>query len=233
MRRTGILILLLVVGVACSSGSSKSGGTPTTTASTRPATAADRIAQAGLLRRSDFPKDYRAGEPTKSDDAAIRATPACAAFPLLTDHGIATAYSPSFFSPNALVGNKVDVFSDAKPPSAFIEELRDPAIVSCLHDLVVASLAGSPTTASTTIDVSPIAVDGGGDDSSAFRFTFTTTTNGTSTTTLQDQVVVRVGRTILILRPVAKTSGDLAQLETRLLPLLVDRLRHAGASRAP
>ncbi len=229
MRRTGILILLVAVVSACSSGSSKSGGSPTTTTATRPATAAERVARAGLLRRSDFPTDYRAGEPTKSDDAAIRATPACAAFPLLTDHGVATAYSPSFFSPSALVGNKVDVFSDAKPPRAFIEELRDPAIVSCLHDLVVASLAGSPSTASTTIDVSPIAVDGAGDDSSAFRFTFTTTTNGTSTTTLQDQVVVRVGRTILILRPVAKTSGELAQLETRLLPVLVNRLKQASA----
>ena len=230
MRRTGILVLLVVVS-ACSSGSSKSGGTPTTTTATRPATAADRIAQAGLLRHTDFPKDYRAGQPTKSDDAAIRATPACAAFPLLTDHGIATAYSPSFFSPSALIGNQVDVFSDAKAPRALIEELRDPAIVGCLHDLVVASLAGSPTTASTTIDVSPIAVDGAGEDTSAFRFTFMTTTNGTSTTTLQDQVVVRVGRTILILRPVAKTAGDLAQLETRLLPVLVKRLEQAGASR--
>lgn len=229
MRRTGILILLLVVAVACSSGSSKSGGTLTTTASTRPATAAQRIARAGLLRPSDFPKGYRTGQRTKSDDAAIRATPTCAAFPLLTDHGIATAYSPTFLSPNALAGNTVDVFSDAQPPRAFIEELRNPAIVGCLHDLVVASLAGSPTTASTSVDVSPIAVDGAGEDSSAFRFTFTTTTNGTSTTTLQDQVVVRVGRTILILRPVAKTSGELAQLETRLLPVLVNRLKQASA----
>ena len=228
MRRIGIAILLVVIG-ACSSGSSKSRGTSTTTVSTRPATAADRIAQAGLLRHTDFPKDYRAGQPTKSDDAAIRATPACAAFPLLTDHGIATAYSPSFFSPSALVGNMVDVFSDAKVPRALIEELRDPAIIGCLHDLVVASLAGSPTTASTTIDVSPIAVDLVGADSSGFRFTFTTTVDGTSTTTLQDQVVVHVGRTILILRPVAKTAGDLAQLETRLLPVLVARLKQAGA----
>ena len=230
MRRTGVAILLVVIG-ACNSGSSKSGGTATTTASTRAATAADRIAQAGLLRRADFPKDYRAGPPTKSDDAAIRATPACAGFPVLTDHGIATAYSPSFFSPSALVGNKVDVFSDAAPPRALIEELRNPAIIGCLHDLVVASLAGSTSGAPTSIDVSPIAVDPAGDDSSGFRFTFTTTTNGTATTTVQDQVVVRVGRSVLILRPVAKTAGDLAQLETRLLPLLVGRLRHAGASR--
>ncbi len=232
MRRIGIALLLGALA-ACGSGSSKPGGTSATTASTRPATAADQIAQAGLLRHADFPKDYRAGEPTKSDDAAIRATPACAGFPLLTDHGIATAYSPSFFSPTALVGNQVDVFSDAPTPRAFIEELRDPAIISCLHDLVVASLAGSKSTAPTSIDVSPLAVDLVGDDSSAFRFTFTSTTNGTSTSTLQDQVVVRVGRTILILRPVAKTSGDLAQLETRLLPLLVKRLQDAGASRAP
>ena len=126
MRRIGVTILLFVLG-ACSSGSSKSGGTSTTT--TRLATAADRIARAGLLRRADFPKDYRAGPPTKGDDAAIRATPACAAFLLLIDHGIATAYSPSFFSRDALVGNKVDVFSDTQPPRGFIEELRNPAIM--------------------------------------------------------------------------------------------------------
>ena len=232
MRRIGVAILLVVLA-ACGSASSKPGATSTTTASTRPATAADRIAQAGLLRRADFPKDYRAGPPTKSDDAAIRATPACAAFPLLIDHGIATAYSPSFFSREALVGNKVDVFSDAQPPRAFIEELRNFPIIGCLHDLVVASLTGSSASASTTIDVSPLAVDEAGDDTSAFRFTFTTTTNGTGTTTLQDQVVVRVGRTILILRPVAKTAANLAQLETRLLPVLVKRLRGAGASRTP
>ncbi|MEO6469743.1 MAG: hypothetical protein ABIP21_11640 [Acidimicrobiia bacterium] len=233
MRRTGILTLLLVVVAvgACSSGSSKSGGTPTTTAADPPATSAERIARAGLLRPSDFPKGYRTGQPTESDDAAIRGTPACAAFPLLTDHGIATAYSPSFLSPNTLVGNTVDVFSDTKPPRAFIEELRDPAIVGCLHNLVVASLAGSPSTASTSVDVSPIAVDGAGEDASAFRFTLTTTTDGAPTTTLQDQVVVRVGRAILILRPVAKTAGDLAQLETRLLPVLVARLKQAGAFR--
>ena len=232
MRRIGVT--LLIVGLtACSSGSSKSSHTPTTKASTRPASAADRLAQAGVLRRSDFSKDYRADAPTKSDDAAIRATPTCAAFPLLIDHGIATAYSRSYFSPNVLVGNKVDVFSDAQKPRAFIEELRDPTIIGCLHDLVIASLAGSTASASTTIDVSPIAVDETGDDTSAFRFTFTTTTNGSPTTTLQDQVVVRVGHTILILRPVAKTAGDLAQLETRVLPVLVKRLQDAGASRTP
>ncbi len=232
MRRIGIALLLGALA-ACGSGSSKPGATSTTTASTRPATAADRIAKAGLLRRADFPKDYRAGEPTKSGDAAIRATPACAGFPLLTEHGIATAYSPTFFSPTALVGNEVDVFADAQAPRAVIEELRDPAIVGCLHDLVANSLAGSTASASTTIDVSPIAVNETGDDTSAFRFTFTTTTNGSASTTMQDQVVVRVGRTILILRPVAKTAADLAQLETRLLPVLVKRLQDAGASRAP
>ena len=232
MRRIGVAILLVVLA-ACGSASSKPGATSTTTASTRPVTAADRIAQAGLLRRADFPNDYRAGPPTKSDDGAIRSTPACAAFPLLTDHGIATAYSPSFFSRDALIANKVDVFSDAQPPRAFIEELRNPAIISCLHDLVAASLAGSTATAVTSIDVSPLAVDLVGDDASGFRFTFASTTSGTATMTVQDQVVARVGRTILILRPVAKTSGDLAQLETRLLPLLVKRLQDAGASRTP
>ena len=224
------MLIILVVVTGCSSGNSAKGSDSTTTASTKPATAAGRISQAGLLRRRDLPAGYKTSAPGTNDDEAIRSTPACGQFPRLTEHGIATASSPTFFNRETLVGNKVDVFAKSLGPRALIEELRDPAIIGCLHDLVVASLGAtkSPSTL-TSLDVSPLAVDLVGDDSASFRFTAVTTTNGTPRTTLQDQVVVRVGRTILILRPVASSSGPLAELETTLLPVLVDRLQHAGA----
>lgn len=234
MRRIGILIAV-VVFAACTSGGSTAGTGSTTTTPTKPAggtgTEADRIAQAGLIRLRDLPAGYQAGAPTKSDDDAVRSTAACDQFPRLTDHGKATASSPSFFNNDSLVGNKVDVFATPAAPRALIEELRDPAIITCLHDLVLASLrAAKVQPPITSLDVSPIAVDSVGDDGAGFRFTVVTTTNGTPTTTLQDQVAVRVGRTILILRPVASSSGPLAELETTLIPKLVDRLRAAVAA---
>ena len=182
---------------ACSSGSSATRPGSTTT-STKPTTAAGRIAQAGLLQSSDLPTGYKTSAPGTSDDEAIRSTPACGQFPSLTEHGVATASSPTFFNRETLVGNKVDVFAKSLGPRALIEALRDPAIIGCLHDLVVASLTASKSASTlTSLDVSPIAVDAGGDDSASFRFTAVTTTNGTPRTTLQDQVVVRVGRSIL------------------------------------
>ncbi|MGZ4678043.1 MAG: hypothetical protein ACXVJ7_07485 [Acidimicrobiia bacterium] len=235
--RIGVLVGVAAVLVAAcgSSGSSKPGGSGSTTRSTAPASGAradKAIAHAALLHPSDFPGfTSTPGKVTSSNQLiqTAKAFPVCDHFVATKQDGRAQAQSPRYARGDLKVDESVDVYATAADITAQLDLYRDPATVECLR-MVFTKLVDDTVPTGTTVQqlsVSPIAVDDHGDGQFAFRLTVVVAAGGQTQTALSDIVGVQVGRGGCSLQIDATDTGTLAETESRLLPIATERLRRA------
>jgi hypothetical protein len=238
MRRARILVVgvvALALAACGSSGSSEGGGGTSTSGTTGPdpAVVADRkLGNAALLRPADLPgfaTNPRTGlsEPELQDLAV--GIPGCEFLVAGKRDGRVHVRSPRFIQDQVRVAEDVSVYATQEQLAAQLELYRNPAIVGCLQSVYTKAIkARLPATASLQdVSVSPIAVENVGDAQFGFRLTVDVTENGTPQTLLSDIVGVTVGRVGVSLNIDAPDAAGLAQVETRLVPLVVHRVENA------
>ena len=238
MRRIGILFgVFVLTAAACGSSGGSTGAKPSsTTKATNPITDRDaRLGRAGLVRPADVPGFTAGPHSTKAELDAIearqRTIPECATFAAARRDGERQQRSPRFKRQQvASVDSSTDIYPDTSAIAAQLELYRNPTIIDCLRVLYTALIAERLGTTATVdqLDVSPIAVENVGDGQFGFRVSVTISKSGKSQTILSDIVGVQVGRVGLSLN-VGGSQAEMAELESRLVPLLVDRLQRAGA----
>ncbi len=232
MRRTGTLIIGLVfVATACGSSSGSKASAPTTT-TPKPSTDHAVIA-AGLIRASDLPGYSHKPPSTDSSsdiDRVAKGLPECARFVAARKDGTSKQKSPQFQLGDSHVDDSVDVYASSTIVAGQLDLYRDPTTLACIRAVfqkVLTDRIGSQGTIDK-LDISPIAINELGDGSFAFRLTVAFTANGQSTTLLFELAGVAVGRYTIAFNPDG-TTAQIAELETTLLPKLVDRMKQAGA----
>ena len=232
MRRIGILFIASLLVAACGSsiGSKAAAPKPSTTSITEP-TQDQTIVSSGLLRASDLPgySQRPLGKSSPDFDQISKGVPSCEAFVSAQLHGSDRQRSPRFTHGNVHVYDSVDVYRSAADIAAHVDLYRDPTTLQCLRDALRKHLDQFDAALTLdSLDVSPIAVNEVGDSQFALRFTATVDQSGQKSTILLDLVGVAVGRFALSF--ISKgTTAELAELETTLLPKLVDRMHQAGA----
>jgi hypothetical protein len=238
MRASRVVVALVLTAAVTgcgSSGGSTSGATSSSTTGPNPAATTDRrIAAAGVLRAADLPgwKMTPRGTSRGSELKDIaRGVPGCE--PLVTESrdGRARARSAKFARNGTVVDDDVDVYATAAEMQAQLELYRDPAIIGCLQDLFTKTLQSTAPAGATVdaVSVSPIAVDASADGAYGFRLSATVTRDGVARTILSDVIGVTVGRAGISFSVDAPDTAGLAQAETTLLPVLVQRVRQAQA----
>lgn len=234
MRRTGILMMVVVLAAtACGSSGPKRAKPKASTSTTAKPSHDLTIIEAGLIRISDLP-GYSHKPPSADSSADIeqiaKGLPECAHFVAIRKGGASKRKSPRFQLGNAHVDNGVDVYASTDIVAQQLDLYRDPATVVCLRAVFEKTLVqriGTNGTIDKT-DISPIAVNEAGDGQFAYRLTVGHTANGQSTTLLFDLIGVSVGRYTMSFNS-RGTIAEMAELETTLLPKLVDRMHQAGA----
>jgi len=152
----GLLLL-----AACGSSGSDSAGTTTTTA--KPLTAADRrIGQAALLRDADAPGSQQVSPQTSVlADLADTGEPACAAYVNGQPHRLGTGRAAGLQRGATIVDSSTALYADAAAAQAETALFRAPAMTGCLK--------GVSSSAGATIDVTPVPLDGLGDEAVGYR----------------------------------------------------------------
>jgi hypothetical protein len=212
---------MLTLG-ACGGGSD---GRASGTTTTQPGTPADRrMARAGLLRDGDLPGFQRVASST-SEAADLPSLgvgiKACRSFIDAISIDVVQGRGPGFQRDTNVVNGSDVIYRDDADASAQIEAWRDPGIVTCLQKVYEKQLHRSG------LDVSPIAVNDIGDDRFGFRITVPAPSGVQPVTT--DVIGVRVGRAVFSLNIVG-TAAESAEVQTVVLPKVVDRLRTAGTT---
>lgn len=242
MRYVGILVVVFAMA-ACTSNSSSSDKPPTTRPTTTRLTAVPKVpgapnnrhlARAGLIRSTDLPGflstpvSSAAGLTDLGEGS--QGIPACEKF-RRKRNGDAVEQSPQYTKDATTVDDFVGVFADAPIVAAEFDLYRDPTFVTCLQLQVTKRLNDTmPATASIGhVDVSPIAIANLGNRQFGFRIMSSVTDDtGKVHTLLFDIVRVAVGRAAINFNP-RGPAADMTALESRLIPVLVGRLRRAGA----
>jgi|GEM_PF-5489047 hypothetical protein len=234
MRRIGALFgVLVLTTTACGNSGGSKGAQPAkpTTTTTKP-TKVQTIVAAGLLRGSDLPGYSQRPPGTNSSDfdQLAKGVPGCEAFVSALVHGSHRQKSPRFTRGGVHVDDSVDFYGSAADIAGQVDLFRDPATLPCLRDALRKGLTEQLGTTATidALDVSPIAVNEVGDGQFALRFTITIDQNGQKSTILMDLVGVAVGRFALSFISQG-TTEQVAELETTLIPKVVDRMKQAGA----
>jgi hypothetical protein len=240
MRRAPLLVVsavaLTLALAACGSSSGSKGADTTSTSSTTrpdPRLAADRkLADAALLRPADLPgfaSNPRTGVGEEDLQDLAVGIPGCEFLVAGTRDGRVHLRSPRFSRGQVRVAEDVSVDATQEQLAAQLDLYRNPAIVGCLQSVYTKAIKDRlPATAALhDVSVSPIAVDNVGDAQFGFRLTADVTENGTPQTLLSDIVGVTVGRVGVSLNVDAPDPAGLAQLETRLVPLVVRRVENA------
>ncbi len=127
------------------------------------------------------------------------------------------------------VSTTVEMYPSPAAVSAQLDLLRDPTTLICERALFLKFLTEGEAGTVNSIDVSPIAIDPLGDGEFASRITASIDAVGQPITLLTDRVGVQVGKFAFSFEVFGTTVAELAELETTLLPKLVDRMRQAGA----
>ncbi len=237
MRRIRVLVVALaaiVVAAGCgSSGGSKSSapsGSSTTTSTT--AASHDPVVTAGLLRPSDLPGWTHKPSSSASTAAEVKklaaGIPTCANLVAKVNDGGHSAKSPDFRKAGSRVSDSIDVYDSAAAVAEQLDLYLDPTTIDCYRDLFRKTFTDEGLTVDS-LDVSPIAVDHIGDAEFGYRLTTTITNAGQTQTVLSDQIGVQIGKYALSFEVFAPDTAGLAQLETTLLPEVVDRMKKAGA----
>lgn len=224
------MVVVVLAATACgSSGPKPKASTSTTAKPSHDLT----IIEAGLIRISDLP-GYSHKPPSAGSSADIeqiaKGLPECAHFVAIRKDGASKRKSPRFQLGNAHVDNGVEVYASTDIVAQQLDLYRDPATVVCLRAVLEKTLVqriGTNGTIDKT-DISPIAVNEAADGQFAYRLTVALTANGQSTTLLFDLIGVSVGRYTMSFNSDG-TIAEMAELETTLLPKLVDRMHKAGA----
>ncbi|MEP6624268.1 MAG: hypothetical protein ABJC79_07480 [Acidimicrobiia bacterium] len=234
MRRIGIFLVLLATTVgACASGSSSSAAKPSASSTTSgPLTETQRVVGAGMVVAADVPGAVmRPRTPSGLSDREAQKVASCRSFLDRKRDGFLERRSHPFTRNGVTVRSATSAHSTSGEVATQLDLARDPATFTCVGDLL-RKLVTARLPATTTLDhlsVSPIAVNEVGDDVSALRVTTALTAGTQQTTELTDIIDVQVGRYRLRLDVDARTTAELAEVETTLLPKLVDRMKRAGA----
>lgn len=226
-----LMIVLAIAATACGSSSGSKAAPPTTT-STKPSLD-QRVIAAGLIRPSDLPGYSHKPRTTSASpeiDQVVRSFPGCEHFASAYHPGAHKRRSPRFERSGALLGSSVDVYPSTAAIAAQLDLYRNPTSLPCLREAARTVVTHNLGTTGTvkSLEISPISVNILGDGEIAYRFTATVARRGETTTGLLDFVGVAVGRFALSFNAEG-TTARLAELETALLPKLVDRMKQAGA----
>ena len=229
MRRILPLILAAAtVLAACGSSDSKSSATSTSTRP--PGTAAERrIARAGLIHASDLPGFASVARgPSEANDLVTlaRGLPACATFEQGNRREAVNGNSSGFQRATTTANSSVVVFATAADAAAELDLYRDPTIVGCLDAVYRKSLSKSSL---ASLSVSPIAVENVGDGQFGFLVTAQVNTAAGTPTTFYNQIAgIQVGRALSSINVVG-SPADIAEVQTKVLPKMAERLKAAGA----
>lgn len=227
-----LVIVLAIAATACGSSSGSEAGPPTTT-STKPSTD-QRVIAAGLIRPSDLP-GYSHKPPSTNSSSDIYRTakglPECAHFLAVHKNGGSKRISPQFQRGGSHVADSADVYASSATLATQLELYRDPTTLACIRSAFQKAMTDQFKSRGVIdkLDVSPIAIDEIGDGSFAVRVTVAVTASGQSSTLLIDLDGVIVGRYAISFGVDGTTPAQLAELETTLLPKLVERMKQAGA----
>ncbi len=236
MRRFPIVVVALTVTVVVagcgSSGGSTSLPSGTSSTSTTPAASHDNVVTAGLLRAADLPTWTHKPSSSASTAAEVKklaaGIPTCANLVAKVNDGRHSAKSPDFSKADSRVSDSIDVYDSATEVAGQLDLYLDPTTIDCYRDLFRKTFSDEGLTVDS-LDVSPIAVDHIGDGEFGFRLTTTITRAGQTQHLLSDQIGVQLGKYALSFEVFAPDTAGLAQLETTLLPKIVDRMKQAGA----
>ena len=225
-----LIIVLAIAATACGSNSGSKAAPPTTT-STKPSTD-QRVIGAGLIRPSDLPgwvHGPKSDGPDPDPAQLARGVAGCENFVKVVRKGDHKRDSETFEHGDQQVSDTIEVYPSTAAISTQLELSRDPSTLSCERDLFRKLLTVRLHSTVDKLDVSPIAVNDLGDDEIAFRITASVNMAGQTIDLLTDEVGVQVGRFALSFGVYGTTSAQLAELETTLLPKLVERMKQAGA----
>ncbi len=234
MRRTGFLIVVLMfISVACDPNASSTAHQSTKAAKV----AADRkTISAGLIRPADL-RGWVHSPPTSDSDPDLlklaRKVPGCEHFVEVVREGRPKRDSKKFERDDHQVDDSVEAYASTAEAADQLDLARDPATLTCQKDIFGAFSANQLPATIKRLDISPIAINELGDSDFAFRVTISMDLAGQSVDLLFDTAIVQVGRFVLSFNATAPDTAGLAQLETTLLPVLVARLKKAGASLRP
>ena len=236
MRRIGILFIasLLVAACGSSSGSKATAPKPSTTSGTTAdsATGDRRIVAAGLLRSADLPgfSSVPSSPEVEGIDQFAKGLPECANFVTKQQPGANKRKSRRFTRGQEHATSAADAYPTVDAIRAQLDLYQDPTTVDCFHALYLKAITENLGAKGTVDDVSvsPIAVENLGDGQFGFRITANLSSQGQPATLTSDIIGVMVGRFGLQLN-LDGTTAELAELETTLLPKLVDRMQQAGA----
>lgn len=233
------LTLAVTALAACGSDGTTTSSTskaPTTTTTLSPEEeAAQPLLDAGTLVLDDLPEGFTdTGTVADSDaDTIFGGEDACEAFRLLTDHGVASRFSPVFRRESAGAFDRVDAYLTADDAAARMALTKEPGFVDCLHaraDFPYRTGAAQLPEGTTYdgSDVSPLAVDIIGDDTTGYRITGHFVLEGddarSTETVLTDIIFLRVGRALVELSVAGPDTATLAEVETTALGRIADRL---------
>ena len=234
MRRIGIVLVITLVVAACGSsrGSKATAPSKPSTATSTPTDRPTGVAAAGLIRPADLPG--WAHEPADNRGSAAevkklaRDIPSCDNLVARIRDGDESHPSPRFSQADMKVRDTVDVYASTARAAEQLDLYLDPSTIDCYRELFRTAFTKQGLRVDS-IDVSPIAVDHIGDGEFGFRLTGSVTSADRTTQFLSDQIGVQLGKYAMTFETFASTTAQLAELETTLLPRLVDRMKQAGA----
>jgi hypothetical protein len=179
-----------------------------------------QVARRGVLRRSDFPAEWKASRPTGK---RLK----CAATTAARTAASALVRSPTFTTgPNTEVEAAAYVFRRPAAADKHYGALAKPAYASCL----MRGLTGLLTKAGYTIGSTakaPLTLDAVGDERTGTRLTIPVSRQGVDASILLDVVVARSGRALALQLFVDAVNPFDSGFRDKLIATQVRRLRDA------
>jgi hypothetical protein len=227
----GTLVAVLAVGASAGAAASAATSSPT------------QVAQAGVLRRSDFPAGWKQSPRQSSSDNELdqRAAKIASCKPFLAfskaNKKNPRAKSPNFDLQQAHVSNAVSVYPSAAKATAAMQSFTDARLPDCLDKLFAAEFSAQlakdkqvkQQLKSVKVDIGPLAGVQIGDEAAAYE--------GTVDVGLKDGTVTTIGLAVIAVRvdnAIASYSYTAdTDISTALQPAIVSSVsRLQGATAA-
>lgn len=193
------------------------------------------LAEAAVLKLSDFEPGWRADEPEPEDEDAPDIEDVCEGFDDSAETG--NADSKTFVREDAEIDNTVTVHETEADAEALFEVFKSEETAACLRgymdDLVREGLAEDPEAAEQIDDLETrlgaVSVDDYGDGATAYQVQVTVSTSGMEFDFYVDAILVRVDRALSMFM-FADVFTPLEEPRDAVITAVVDRLTEQFAA---